>query len=121
MTTRADDRGRTARSGWIWLAWGSVLIGLVVVSVLLLHELDVVRFPPDDRGMHPGEAKFYEVLFVASVAAGLAAIASLSGVRSKRRALRIIPGVLLGVAINAAAAFFSYIARGFVDFNPWPD
>jgi len=121
MTTRGDDRVRGARSFWVWLAWGSVLSGLAVVAALLLEELDLVRFPPDDRGMHPGEAKYYEILFVASVAGGLAAIASLSGVRSKRRALSIIPGALLGLGINVLAAFISYIARGFVDFNPWPD
>jgi hypothetical protein len=121
MTTRDNDRSRVARSGCVWLAWGSLLSGLVMVAALSLPELNMVQFPPDDQGKHPGEAKYFEVLFVASVAGGLAGIASLGGVRSKRRALRIIPGALLGIGINVLAAFVSYIACGFVDYSPWPD
>jgi hypothetical protein len=121
MTTRDNDRSRVARSRWVRLAWGSLLSGLAIVVALPLPDLNVVRFPPDNGGKHPGEAAYYVALFLASVVAGLAGLASLGGVRSKRLALRIIPVALLGIGINAAAAFYSYFSVAFVDFNPWPD
>jgi hypothetical protein len=58
---------------------------------------------------------FYVVLLLASAAAGPAGVISFFGIRSRRDALSIIPGALLGICINGCVVFMcmaAYLLEG---------
>ena len=88
------DAGQSGvgRPIYVWSAWASPIVGVAVFVALwvLLNQL-----------VATGERRpLFVVLLLTSAAGGLAGVIGLSGIRSRRDALTIIPGALLGICIN---------------------
>ena len=103
----ASAERNNGRRIYLWAAWGSPLVG-VCTSVALWQW---IMNHPGTRGERPPEALlFYVVVLLASAVGGLAGLVSLFGIRSRRGALLIIPGALLGMGINGCDAFYGLLA-----------
>jgi hypothetical protein len=114
METEIEKSGE-ARRMYVLAAWGSPLAGAVVAVVLWQWIVNHVGV----RGERPpGVVLLYLILLAISVAAGLAGLLSLLGIRSWRSALVLIPGALLGVFVNAGTAFYAVLAFVFEGVNP---
>src|SRR5262245_55133097 len=113
MDTEVDKPGKTARIS-VLAAWGSPLVGAVISVILwqwLVNHLGTRGERP------PGVLLFYLVLLFVSVAGALAGLASLWGIRSRRDALIIIPGALLGICLNICNAFFAFLSHALEGVN----
>jgi hypothetical protein len=105
-----SDQSKRSRPIYVWAAWASPSVA-AVISVVLWLWIENHQGVAGQRA--PAVVLFYVLLLLASAAAGLAAVIGLVGIRSKRNALNIIPGALLGICINSANAFFCVLAYAF--------
>jgi hypothetical protein len=107
-----SERGGTGQSGvgrpiYVWAAWASPSAGVAIFVALWV--LNVIE--QGARGKLPPAVLLLSVvlLFLSSVAGGLAGVISLFGIRSWRNALSIIPGALLGICINGFLALICLV------------
>ncbi len=106
MEKDTDQRWKGRRI-YVVAAWASPLAA-VVISVVLWQWFVNHLGTRGERA--PAVLLFYLFLLLASVAGGLAGVISLFGIRSRRNALCIIPGALLGICANGCNAFMCLLA-----------
>jgi hypothetical protein len=101
------DQGRGGKSRYVFAAWASPLLGMLVAAAFWLFSENYHGV----RGVRsPAVLAFYLALIALSTAGTLAAIYSLLGIRSARKALAIVPGALLGVGINGFNVLWGMLA-----------
>jgi hypothetical protein len=106
MQSTTDPRWNDRRY-YVWAAWASTLVAVVVSVVVWLW----ITNHEGRRGERvPAVLLFYLVLLSASAVGGLAGVVSLFGIRSRRHAISIIPGALLGICINGYVVFICLLA-----------
>jgi hypothetical protein len=111
-TGGTEMNGSMAR--YVYAAWGSVLVAGVVAAVGWIW----IANHQGTRGERlPAVLGFYLALLAVSVAGMLAALYGLFGIRSRRSALIIIPGSLLGICGNGFNAFFCLLAYSLEGMN----
>jgi hypothetical protein len=106
MDAASAERGNGRRI-YVWAAWGSPLVG-ICTSITLWQW--IVNHPGTRGERPPGTLLLYVVVLLVSAVGGLAGLVSLFGIRSRRSALLIIPGALLGTGINGCNAFYGLLA-----------
>jgi hypothetical protein len=101
------DEDGVGRRGFVRAAWASPSVGVVLFIMCASAYIFYDRFSiPEKINLK----LFVQFITLASAAGGLAAVVSLFGVRSRWKALNIIPGAVLGILINAFLLFCSIIA-----------
>jgi hypothetical protein len=109
---KETDQRRKGRRIYVLAAWASPLAAVLISVVLWLWFVNHVG----TRGERaPAALLFYLFLLLASAVGGLAGVMSLFGIRSRRSALCIIPGALLGICINGCNALlclYAYALEG---------
>lgn len=92
---------------FILVAWISAAAGIVVSIAAWLWTMN----HQGTRGQRPTAALAIDLtLLAASVLGCVASAVSLMGVRSWREARIIVPGALLGLALNCCNAFFALLS-----------
>ncbi len=106
MEKETDQRWKGRRI-YVLAAWASPLAAVVISAVLWLWFANHLG----TRGERASAVlPFYLFLLLASAVGGLAGVISLFGIPSRRSALCIIPGALLGICINGCNAFMCLLA-----------
>jgi|SRR5580698_8620970 hypothetical protein len=104
-----------ARTVYVVTAWASSLVAVLISVVFWIWVTNHVGM----RGQRSrGVLLFSLVLLLTSVAGVLAAAISLFGIRSRRSALLIVPGALLGICINGYNAVMWFLAYALEGTNP---
>jgi hypothetical protein len=100
------DEDGVVRPGFVRAAWASPSVGAVcsIICVCIYTYYNRGRVPTREH-----TKLFLQIITLASAVGGLAAVVSLFGVRSQRKALNIIPGALLGICINASLFYYSLL------------
>ena len=101
------DQTWKGRRIYVLAAWASPFTAVVISLILWLW---LVNHTGTRGERVPAVLFFYLILVFASVVGGLAGIISLFGIRSRRSAMFIIPGSLLGICINGCNAFMGLMA-----------
>jgi hypothetical protein len=109
-----SDPSRRVRPIYVWAAWASPSSGATIALALWV----MTERPPFAPGEGPvADSIIWLGLLLASVAGVLAGVISLFGIRSRRHALSIIPGALLGICSNGFLAFVCLLAYTFAGKN----